>query len=65
MIGALEGQLIYDQILKNGLESDVIIGNALVNLYSTCESLEKARNIFDRVVKLGDSRLQCGQKFSS
>ena len=65
MIGALEGQLIYDQILKNGLESDVIIGNALVNLYSTCESLEEARNIFDRVVKLGDSRLQCGQKFSS
>ncbi|MCO5588039.1 hypothetical protein L7F22_041993 [Adiantum nelumboides] len=47
-----EGRLTHEQIMKNKLESDVVIGNALVNMYSTCENLEEAQKVFDNVVCL-------------
>lgn len=50
-VGALEqGQLIYDQIVRNNLDLDVVIGNTLVDMYSSCESLEEARKVFDQVL---------------
>ncbi|KAH7352844.1 hypothetical protein KP509_19G066400 [Ceratopteris richardii] len=47
-----EGKLIHHQIVKNNLESDIVIGNALVDMYSTCENLEDAQKVFDGVACL-------------
>eukprot|EP00250_Pteridium_aquilinum_P034384 c750_g1_i1 orf=3-1277(+) len=43
----IEGMLIHDQVLKSGLESDVAIGNVLVDVYSKCGCLIEGRKVHD------------------
>lgn len=51
-LGALhEGRRIHSQILELGLESDGFIGNALVDMYAKCGSLQNAQLLFDRLPK--------------
>lgn len=45
------GELLHCQIIRSGFESDVIVGNTLVDMYAKCGSLEEARKVFGR---LGD-----------
>ncbi|EFJ27818.1 hypothetical protein SELMODRAFT_95215 [Selaginella moellendorffii] len=46
-LGALEeGRRIHSQIAKQGLETDVAVGSALVNMYGKCGDLEDARAVF-------------------
>lgn len=42
-----EGKRVHDDIVKFGFESDVVVGNALLNMYGKCGSLVDARNTFD------------------
>ncbi|KAH7298516.1 hypothetical protein KP509_25G047500 [Ceratopteris richardii] len=49
-IGAIiEGNLIHDSILRLQYESDLAIGNALIDMYAKCGVLDSAQNIFLRL----------------
>ncbi|KAI5084901.1 hypothetical protein GOP47_0001070 [Adiantum capillus-veneris] len=45
----LEGTEVYMQIVKFGLESDTVIGNALICMYTSCKCVSDARHVFDRI----------------
>ena len=50
--GALEWvKEVHTQAIKGGLESDVRVGNAFVNMYAKCGSIKDARQLFDKMVK--------------
>ncbi|KAJ7547987.1 hypothetical protein O6H91_08G112500 [Diphasiastrum complanatum] len=49
-IAALEqGRQLHTQIVRSGLESDVIVGNTLVDMYAKCGSIERARQLFNNM----------------
>ncbi len=37
-----EGRCVHQQLIESGLESDVIVGNNLVDMYAKCGGLEDA-----------------------
>lgn len=41
--------LIHDQIFKFGMESDLLMGSTLVDMYGKCGSLDSACKLFDKV----------------
>eukprot|EP01018_Ginkgo_biloba_P002433 Gb_04612 [translate_table: standard] len=49
-LGALDqGMEIHEEIIRSGFQSDVFVESALVDMYAKCGSLEKARDLFDRM----------------
>lgn len=49
-LGSLEqGKEIHQEIIRNGFESHVFVGTALVDMYAKCGSLENARHVFDKI----------------
>ncbi|KAJ7554616.1 hypothetical protein O6H91_05G001200 [Diphasiastrum complanatum] len=44
-----QGHKIHAAIVREGYEDHVVVGNALVNMYGKCRSLEDARNVFQRM----------------
>ncbi|XP_057854690.2 putative pentatricopeptide repeat-containing protein At3g49142 isoform X2 [Cryptomeria japonica] len=47
-MGALEqGMEFHQRIMKRGIFSNVSIANALIDMYSKCGSIQKARTLFD------------------
>ncbi|XP_057840083.1 pentatricopeptide repeat-containing protein At2g13600 [Cryptomeria japonica] len=49
-LGALEqGMDIHKSIIRNGFSSDVVVGNALIDMYAKCGSFHKARKLFDKM----------------
>ncbi len=69
-LGALEeGRHIHEQIIQSGCESDVFVGNSLVDMYAKCRSIEDAWKMFKKMPSrdvvtwntmiLG--RVKCGQ----
>eukprot|EP01018_Ginkgo_biloba_P003261 Gb_27381 [translate_table: standard] len=49
-LAALEqGMEIHEDIIRSGFQSDVFVGSALVDMYAKCGSIEKARDIFDKM----------------
>nr|XP_010916743.1 pentatricopeptide repeat-containing protein DOT4, chloroplastic [Elaeis guineensis] len=42
-----QGKNIHDYIVRNRLEKNLIVANALMDMYSKCGSMEEARSIFD------------------
>eukprot|EP01018_Ginkgo_biloba_P013186 Gb_32455 [translate_table: standard] len=51
-LGALEqGMEIHDEIIRSGFESDIFVANALIDMYAKCGSIDKARNLFDKMQK--------------
>ncbi|XP_057873036.2 pentatricopeptide repeat-containing protein At3g24000, mitochondrial-like [Cryptomeria japonica] len=49
-MGALEqGMDIHQNIIERGFSSDIIVGNALVDMYAKCAGIDKARELFDRM----------------
>jgi pentatricopeptide repeat protein len=49
-IAALEdGKCAHEQIIQSGLESDLFVGNSLVDMYPKCGSMEDAWKVFNRM----------------
>ncbi|XP_057834761.2 pentatricopeptide repeat-containing protein At2g39620-like [Cryptomeria japonica] len=49
-MGAMEqGMVIHQSTMESGLFSDIIVGNALVDMYAKCGSIIKAHELFDRM----------------
>ncbi|XP_057841650.2 pentatricopeptide repeat-containing protein At2g22070 [Cryptomeria japonica] len=49
-MGALEqGMDIHRSIIENGLLSDVVVGNTLVDMYAKCGSIQKAHELFHKI----------------
>eukprot|EP01018_Ginkgo_biloba_P000317 Gb_38242 [translate_table: standard] len=49
-LAALEqGIEIHEEIIRSGLQSDVFVESALVDMYAKCGSIEKARVVFDKM----------------
>eukprot|EP01018_Ginkgo_biloba_P040732 Gb_28666 [translate_table: standard] len=47
---ALElGMEVHNEIIRSGFESDLFVGNALVDMYAKFGDLENARKLFDRM----------------
>lgn len=46
-----QGKGIHSHIIGKGFESDVFIGNTLIDMYSKCGSLEAASSLFNRLPK--------------
>jgi len=44
-----QGKEIHGLIIRDGLESDVIVGSALVVMYAKCGNIIIARQVFDRI----------------
>ncbi|KAH9318666.1 hypothetical protein KI387_020435 [Taxus chinensis] len=46
------GRKIHAGIIRNGLKSDIVVENALIDMYVKCGSIEGARNVFDDMPEL-------------
>eukprot|EP01018_Ginkgo_biloba_P008781 Gb_27830 [translate_table: standard] len=44
-----QGREIHSDIVRIGYESDVFVGNALVDMYAKCGKIENARQVFDKM----------------
>lgn len=44
-----EGKQLHSYIICNTFELNVVLGTALINMYSKCGSIPDAQNVFDRV----------------
>eukprot|EP00253_Pinus_taeda_P001236 PITA_01236 len=44
-----EGKLIHYHIRRNGLESDVFVGAALIDMYAKCRKIVDARQVFNKI----------------
>jgi pentatricopeptide repeat protein len=42
-----EGRHAHRQIIEHGWDSDIIVGNSLIDMYSKCGSLEDACKVFE------------------
>ncbi|KAI3463980.1 hypothetical protein Pfo_020643 [Paulownia fortunei] len=45
------GRMIHGHVKATGLESDVSVGTALINMYAKCRKVESARKLFDELPK--------------
>eukprot|EP01018_Ginkgo_biloba_P013191 Gb_32451 [translate_table: standard] len=49
-LAAMEpGIEIHQEIITNGFQSDVFVGNALIDMYAKCGKIETARHLFDKM----------------
>ncbi|XP_050226738.1 pentatricopeptide repeat-containing protein At2g42920, chloroplastic [Mercurialis annua] len=49
-LGAIkQGEWIHDYIIKNKFELNAIVATAIIDMYSKCGSIDKARQVFDNV----------------
>eukprot|EP01018_Ginkgo_biloba_P022701 Gb_16848 [translate_table: standard] len=44
-----QGMVIHEDIIRNGFQADAFVESALVNMYAKCGSIEKARQVFDKM----------------
>ena len=44
-----QGMEIHGYIIKHGLESNIYVGNALIDKYEKCGSVDDACNLFDKM----------------
>eukprot|EP01018_Ginkgo_biloba_P030408 Gb_26155 [translate_table: standard] len=45
------GKEIHDHAIKSGIESDVFVASALIDMYSKCGCVEIARQVFDKITR--------------
>ncbi|KAJ7532863.1 hypothetical protein O6H91_13G023000 [Diphasiastrum complanatum] len=45
-----EGRFIHGLIVDNGLESNLVVGNAIIDMYGKCGSLQSAFDVFIRML---------------
>lgn len=41
------GKMIHGYVIRKGLDSDVFVGNALIDMYANCGDLRLSRSVFD------------------
>ncbi len=47
---ALEkGRCVHQQIIQSGLDSDVFVGNSLIDMYAKCRSMEDSWRVFNKM----------------
>eukprot|EP01018_Ginkgo_biloba_P032703 Gb_11926 [translate_table: standard] len=46
-----QGKGIHDYIIKSGFDSNISVGNALIDMYSKCKSVHSARHMFDGMLE--------------
>ncbi|KAJ7514015.1 hypothetical protein O6H91_23G022500 [Diphasiastrum complanatum] len=44
-----EGKMIHESIVDSGFDKEIVLGNALINMYAKCGSLQDARTVFDNM----------------
>eukprot|EP01018_Ginkgo_biloba_P022446 Gb_27176 [translate_table: standard] len=50
-LAAIEpGNQVHTHVIKTGFESDVFVGNALVDMYIKCGNVKGARKVFDKML---------------
>lgn len=45
----MQGRLIHEQIIRHELESNLVIGGTIIDMYSKCGNLEEALKVFDEL----------------
>jgi hypothetical protein len=48
-LGLQDGRHVHEQIIQNGFESYIFLGNSLVDMYAKCESMENTWNVFNKM----------------
>jgi hypothetical protein len=49
-LGTLQdGRHVHEQIIQNGFEFDIFVGNRLVDMYAKCGSMEDIWNVFNKM----------------
>ncbi|XP_051150940.1 pentatricopeptide repeat-containing protein At3g21470 [Andrographis paniculata] len=43
------GQMLHSEILKTGVERDVMVGTSLVDMYGKCRDIASAHKVFDQI----------------
>eukprot|EP01018_Ginkgo_biloba_P013032 Gb_17734 [translate_table: standard] len=46
-----QGKQVHALIIKDGFDSDVGVGSALIDMYAKCKSIENARQMFDKMLE--------------
>ncbi|KAH7440862.1 hypothetical protein KP509_03G014400 [Ceratopteris richardii] len=73
-IGALsEGAYIHDQAIKAALETDVVVGSAILDMYAKCLWIKEAYSVFKKLHKkdlvawgaITVGLIQCGQSYTA
>eukprot|EP01018_Ginkgo_biloba_P022396 Gb_15666 [translate_table: standard] len=49
LLALKQGKEIHDFVIRNNLVEDVVVGNALVDMYAKCGRIEDARQVFDKM----------------
>lgn len=49
LVSLQRGKVIHQSVIRGGLESDVYVGSALVDMYVKCGSIEDAQHVFDKM----------------
>jgi hypothetical protein len=44
-----DGKHVHEQIIENGFEYDIFVGNSLVDMHAKCESMEDTWNVFNKM----------------
>jgi pentatricopeptide repeat protein len=44
-----DGRLVHRQLVQSGCESDVFVGNSLVDMYAQCGNIEEAWRAFNKM----------------
>eukprot|EP01018_Ginkgo_biloba_P003996 Gb_27880 [translate_table: standard] len=44
-----QGKDIHDYVIRNGFDSGVSVGNALMDMYAKCQSMETVQQVFDKM----------------
>ncbi|KAF5200512.1 Pentatricopeptide repeat-containing protein [Thalictrum thalictroides] len=50
LLNVQSGRELHGYLIRNSLDSDVILGSSLVDMYSKCGYVEKARQAFNRLI---------------
>eukprot|EP01018_Ginkgo_biloba_P008990 Gb_03996 [translate_table: standard] len=51
LVALQQGKEIHAYVIKHRIESDVVVGNAVLAMYAKCESMNDARLVFDKMIQ--------------
>lgn len=48
-LSIVQGRMVHELVIERGFDTDIIIGNALLDMYAKCGSVSEAHAVFDRL----------------